>query len=109
VNEHIALVGDAAHAMLPFVAQGGAMAIEDAWVLAQMLTATPQVNQGACPLRDGSQTPRHARLERSGPQRQNLSPVRPARGRAQHRSEIAVGESLLSRFDWLYGWNASRT
>ncbi len=30
-----ALVGDAAHPMLPYLAQGAAMALEDAWVLAQ--------------------------------------------------------------------------
>lgn len=34
VDGRVALLGDAAHAMLPFLAQGGAMAIEDAWVLA---------------------------------------------------------------------------
>lgn len=33
----ICLIGDAAHAMLPFQAQGAAMAIEDAWILAQAL------------------------------------------------------------------------
>ena len=32
----VALLGDAAHAMLPFAAQGAGMAIEDAAVLAQM-------------------------------------------------------------------------
>lgn len=33
-----ALLGDAAHPMLPFMAQGAAMAIEDAWVLAHMVS-----------------------------------------------------------------------
>ncbi len=33
----VALVGDAAHAMAPSAAQGGAQAIEDAWVLAKSL------------------------------------------------------------------------
>lgn len=32
------LLGDSAHPMLPFMAQGAAMAIEDAWVLADALT-----------------------------------------------------------------------
>jgi salicylate hydroxylase len=45
-NEHVqgrvALVGDAAHPMLPYLAQGAGMAIEDAHVLAaQLLGATP--------------------------------------------------------------------
>jgi salicylate hydroxylase len=33
----VALLGDAAHPMLPYLAQGAGMAIEDAWVLAQAL------------------------------------------------------------------------
>ena len=37
----ITLLGDAAHPMLPFLAQGAAMAIEDAFVLARELGASP--------------------------------------------------------------------
>lgn len=33
-----ALLGDAAHPMLPFMAQGAAMAVEDAWVIARELS-----------------------------------------------------------------------
>jgi len=35
----IALMGDAAHPMLPFLAQGAAMAVEDAWVLAEVISS----------------------------------------------------------------------
>lgn len=34
----VTLLGDAAHPMLPFLAQGAAMAVEDAWVLADTIT-----------------------------------------------------------------------
>lgn len=37
VSGRVALLGDAAHPMLPFMAQGAAMAAEDAWVLAAFL------------------------------------------------------------------------
>ncbi|GAA1985630.1 FAD-dependent monooxygenase [Amycolatopsis minnesotensis] len=37
----VALIGDAAHAMLPFLAQGGCQAIEDATVLASLLSRRP--------------------------------------------------------------------
>ena len=38
VDGRVALMGDAAHPMLPFLAQGAAMAVEDAWVLAQVIS-----------------------------------------------------------------------
>ena len=38
----VALLGDACHAMPPFLAQGAAMALEDAVVLARCLTARPE-------------------------------------------------------------------
>jgi salicylate hydroxylase len=41
----VALLGDAAHPMLPYLAQGAAMALEDAWVLAQCLTPRADVPQ----------------------------------------------------------------
>lgn len=37
VNGRIALLGDAAHAMLPYHAQGAVQSLEDAWVLARLL------------------------------------------------------------------------
>lgn len=37
-RDRIVLLGDACHPMLPFMAQGAAMAIEDAWVLATLLS-----------------------------------------------------------------------
>lgn len=41
----VALMGDAAHPMLPFMAQGAAMAIEDAWALACLLTNRADVSE----------------------------------------------------------------
>ena len=41
VTDRIALVGDAAHPVLPFLAQGGVMALEDAVVLAHCLARQP--------------------------------------------------------------------
>jgi salicylate hydroxylase len=42
IDERTILIGDAAHAMLPFAAQGAAMAIEDAYCLAKMFHNHPQ-------------------------------------------------------------------
>lgn len=41
VKGHVALLGDAAHPMRPYLAQGAAMALEDAWTLGQGLAQAP--------------------------------------------------------------------
>jgi len=38
-KNRVVLIGDAAHGMPPFMAQGGSLALEDAWVLADLLQA----------------------------------------------------------------------
>lgn len=43
VDGRAALMGDAAHPMLPFMAQGAAMAIEDAWALAACVSAQTHI------------------------------------------------------------------
>ena len=43
----VTLLGDAAHPMLPFLAQGGAMAMEDGFVLAETLKQSPEDVEGA--------------------------------------------------------------
>ncbi|KAH8673444.1 salicylate hydroxylase [Xylariales sp. PMI_506] len=43
VRGHVALIGDACHPMLPYVAQGAANAIEDAGVIVAALTCTSDV------------------------------------------------------------------
>ena len=44
VDRRVALLGDAAHPMLPFMAQG-AMAVEDAWVLAQQIVHQKDISK----------------------------------------------------------------
>ncbi|MCH1569480.1 MAG: FAD-dependent monooxygenase [Alphaproteobacteria bacterium] len=44
VDGRVALLGDAAHPMLPFMAQGAAMAVEDAFVLAHQLASEQSVS-----------------------------------------------------------------
>ena len=46
VDGRVALLGDAAHPMLPFMAQGAAMAVEDAWVVMHQLSAHRQISAG---------------------------------------------------------------
>jgi len=43
VKNRVVLLGDSAHPMVPFVAQGACMAIEDAWVLADQLAKNTDI------------------------------------------------------------------
>ena len=45
-GENVALLGDAAHPTLPFLAQGASMALEDAWVLADSLSRADDAATG---------------------------------------------------------------
>jgi salicylate hydroxylase len=104
-----ALLGDAAHAMLPFAAQGAGMAIEDAAVLAKCLSEGPGDPLAGIP----------ASLKRYGRQRRSrvLRVQRVARqqGRIYHLTgplalarDLAIKamgpERMLARQDWIYDW-----
>lgn len=109
VNDHVALIGDAAHAMLPFAAQGGAMAIEDAWILSQMLTSTPERDQ-ALARYEKARKLRVTRVwkeaVRNGEIYHLSGPMAFARNTVL---KARSGEGLLARYDWLYSWRASGT
>jgi salicylate hydroxylase len=101
----VALLGDAAHPMLPYLAQGAAMAIEDAAVAAQCLARQPEDAHAA--LR-AYWTMRHARVRKV----QNLAA---RNGTRYHMGATAAafrnatmrimgGKHLLRHYDWLYGW-----
>ena len=61
----ITLLGDAAHPMLPFLAQGAAMAIEDGAVLAARLAATPDDPAAAMRRYEQDRRARVAKVQRA--------------------------------------------
>ncbi|MGH6778384.1 MAG: FAD-dependent monooxygenase [Bradyrhizobium sp.] len=105
----VALLGDAAHAMLPFAAQGAAMAIEDAAVLAKTLSEEqaetgPQV---------AAALQRYARLRRARVARVRRTAERGGRiyhltGGLARARDLAIGtlgpQRLLARQSWIYDW-----
>src|SRR4029077_16955293 len=64
-NGLVSLIGDAAHPMLPFLAQGAAMAIEDAAVLARELSRSPVDPAGALRRYEQARKRRTARIQRA--------------------------------------------
>ncbi len=99
----IALIGDAAHPVLPFLAQGAALAIEDAAVLAQSLAGA---DVAAC--LDAYAAARAGRTRR-------VRRAARANGRTYHAGALMglarnlvmrrLGPAGMSeRYAWLYGW-----
>ena len=100
----IALIGDAAHAMLPFAAQGAAQAIEDAQVLSQSLVEFEDI-QTALKQFEQLRLPRVARVlktARSNGRIYHLTGI-PAAIRNLGLRNIS-GEKLLLKQDWIYRW-----
>lgn len=101
----ITLLGDAAHPMLPFLAQGGAMAIEDAAVLAHCLAKTPEKPAAALRVYEGLRQARTARVVR---QARHLGRIYHLTGPAALIRNLTLlaagGKGLLARYDWLYDW-----
>ena len=105
----VTLLGDAAHPMLPYLAQGAAMAIEDAAVLAQRLADTPDDPAGA--MRRYEQQRRGGPRAPSAPRAATARSITWAgRGLSAHVRARGHGpERLLTRYDWLYGWKPPDT
>lgn len=108
----VALLGDAAHPTLPFLAQGANMAMEDAWVLADALDRAPDRDAGL----SAYQQRRKARVTRvidaasKNARNYHLSPG-PFRFAAHTAlgllSRVSPGQ-MLGRFDWLYGHDVTQ-
>jgi len=98
----IALMGDAAHPMRPYLAQGAGMAIEDAQVLAQVLTSDPAMVGHA--LRRYARL-RHERVARVQRKALENGEIFHAIGLKRWGRDIAMqllGSRLLDQ-PWLYG------
>ena len=105
VNGRIALLGDAAHPMLPFYAQGAGQAIEDAAALAACLAAGPWDPPAALARYEKVRLPRASQVQEA------------SRGRIPHhhlpdgpeqlaRDAAFADEDPLSHNDWIYAYDA---
>ena len=105
----VTLLGDAAHATLPFAAQGGGMAIEDAAVIARVLEAAPNL-PAAFRAYETLRKPRTRAIVEQAV----------SNGRIYHLPHAfaffrdtalkwGVGDKMLDRMDWIYRWRADRS
>ncbi|NNM73252.1 FAD-dependent oxidoreductase [Enterovirga aerilata] len=101
----VALLGDAAHPALPFLAQGGAMAVEDAAVLAAAIARAPDDVPGAIRAYGKARLARVKKVQEAA--RRNATAyhaggfVRLGRNLVMRR----LGpDGMSERYAWLYGW-----
>ncbi len=97
----ITLLGDAAHAMLPFLAQGASQSIEDAAALEKALAQAKDPETGLKAYEDMRRA-RTARIQNDARRNGNIyhlsGPMRMARDLVIRRT----GHQLLDRYEWIY-------
>jgi salicylate hydroxylase len=99
----IALLGDAAHPMLPFLAQGAAQAIEDAGVLESCLEQSRDPAQ-ALAVYSERRVARAARVQAQAKAQARLYHMSGPLALGRNLGMRLLGpERLLRRYDWLYG------
>ncbi len=101
----VTLLGDAAHPMLPYLAQGAAMAIEDAAVLGRSIARTPDDFDRALRDYEGRRLARTTRAQRAARSNGTVYHMGGAEAFLRTFALLALGGRwLLRRYDWLYGW-----
>lgn len=104
-NGGIALLGDAAHPVLPFLASGGVLALEDAAVLAACVQASPGDYAATF---DAYAKQRRVRVLAAAKGARRNGGIYHMSGAAAFARNLAMkavaGPRLLGRYDWLYGW-----
>lgn len=106
-RDGVALLGDAAHPTLPFLAQGACLALEDAWCLAAALDDAGDYRQGLAAYEAaraerawkvvGAAEANAWRFHLKGPTRL-----------AAHLALRLAGRWIAPDFNWVYGYDAPR-
>jgi salicylate hydroxylase len=102
----VTLLGDACHPMLPFLAQGAVMAIEDAWVLSRKLKSSADI-QAALKAYEDERKARTARAQKAARAQTGLYHKRTLPSQLATYAPIWLAANLTpslvhARQDWLY-------
>ena len=111
-NGRAAILGDAAHPTLPFLAQGANMALEDAWALAASLAARPEPEQ-ALAAYQAARAPRTTRLvQAAAANARNFHITFPPKRWAAHAALRLAGRVapglVFNRLRWIYDYDVTR-
>jgi salicylate hydroxylase len=101
----VTLIGDAAHPMLPFLAQGAGMAIEDAAVLAHYLGNDLDNPVAALRAYEKYRRKRTQRAKKASRKQARIYGMTGPEALIRNAvMRIKGGEKLLRHYDWLYSW-----
>jgi salicylate hydroxylase len=108
----LAILGDAAHPTLPFLAQGANMAIEDAYILAECCGDGASFQEGLARYQ-ALRRPRVVRAIAAANSNARNYHLAGARRRVAHLGLRALGkvapDAFVRRLDWLYEYDVSQT
>lgn len=107
VSGRVALLGDAAHPMLPFYAQGAGQAIEDAAALATCLATGPWDPPAALARYERVRLPRATRVQ-EGSRGRIAHHHLPDGPQQQARDAAFTAEDPLSHNDWIYAYDVEQ-
>jgi salicylate hydroxylase len=103
----VTLLGDAAHAMFPFFAQGAAQAIEDAAVLARCLADDPGQPARAVRRYESLRIPRTSRLQQVSHARSLVNHLPDGPEQEMRDRSFTDADPLVSN-GWIYGHDAEQ-
>ena len=109
----VTLLGDACHPMLPFMAQGAAMAIEDAWVLAGKVSRAGSIEAGLARY-EATRKPRTSRMQAASRGNMKTFHRRSIAGQLATYGPMWIGGKILpgivrAHQDWIYGHDVTAT
>lgn len=106
VKGRFALLGDAAHPVLPFLAQGAVLALEDAAVLAQEIAGADGSPSAALERYQDRRRPRALRVQAASRRNGRIYHLGGMLASARDKVLAKAPPALVMRqYDWLYGWH----
>lgn len=113
-SERVTLLGDAAHPMLPFLAQGAAMAIEDGWILSRLLEHREEdaIGQALNQYQRLRQL-RTGKVATASKEQGTMFHLEAPNARLARDLKLGIGCRLLpdiamAQYDWLHGYDPVR-
>jgi salicylate hydroxylase len=112
-SDKIVLLGDAAHPMVPFLAQGAAMAIEDAYVLAELLSQPIALSQ-ALKCYESSRMGRTRKVQRTAQMNQHIfhaqnNITQMLKSKPLQMIDRLAPYIIRQKMDWLYRYDAENS